>query len=275
MNLTALGTQCTLIGSIGDDVAGQKLKQLLSYPNLRTCLFTGQGVTTKKSRILAANKHLLRYDQETPQPIDTQTEASILKEIQGTTHIDLVIVSDYAKGTLTKPILKALISKYTVIVDPKPPHAAWYENAFLITPNLKEAKLMSGLDIQDETALTEAGNLLKKRYNSHILITRGPQGMSLFQKGSDTPFHLPTQSQEVFDVTGAGDTVVAQMALGIASKWGLRASMMLANAAAGFSINRLGATTLSPEEFRKLPILQKENQALFSPNLEIQSTPPN
>ncbi|MBI4895950.1 MAG: bifunctional hydroxymethylpyrimidine kinase/phosphomethylpyrimidine kinase [Candidatus Aenigmarchaeota archaeon] len=162
---------------------------------------------------------------------------------------DVILVSDYAKGVVTESIMKTLkecAASYNkkIVVDPKPEHGSWYRDAFLITPNTKEAAGLSGFN-----DVSHAGTKLQETLNAHVLITEGANGMTLFEKGKKR-LHIPTNATEVYDVAGAGDTVVATLALCVASGYSLYDAALIANSAAGIVVRKHGTATVSAEELK-------------------------
>jgi D-beta-D-heptose 7-phosphate kinase/D-beta-D-heptose 1-phosphate adenosyltransferase len=168
---------------------------------------------------------------------------------------DAVVVSDYKKGVVSAELIKEIMKKTTrknifIAVDPKIGHFHYYQHVSLITPNLSEASVASGIDIKDEKSLMEAGRLLLKKVSCKaVLITRGEQGMSLFR--DDTVVHIPTAAINVYDVTGAGDTVIAAFTLAYAAGATMEEAAVFANHAAGIVVGEVGTAVVTPEQLRK------------------------
>ncbi len=164
-----------------------------------------------------------------------------------------MLLSDYAKGALSAPLCAAVIAKAKqlgklVAADPKPANMAWFAGSTVVTPNLGEAQAASGIAITDDASAEAAGKLLMERLKSDsVLVTRGEHGMSLVQAGGAVT-HIPTRAQEVFDVTGAGDTVIATLTLALAAGAPLPEASALANAAAGIVVGEIGVAIVTPQE---------------------------
>lgn len=255
-NLVALGCAVTVCSVIGGDENGTILRHV----------FTGKGVdlsglfedpmrrTSKKSRVVAAHQQIVRIDRESRDPLSPEFEERIVAFIDGQVgNFDLIMVSDYLKGVLTDTVLTAIIGAgkkqgIPVVIDPKGSDYGKYRGATLLTPNRKEAELASGVRIVDDESLaTAAGVLLREGNLDALLITRSEQGMSLFQS-SGRSVQIPTVAREVYDVTGAGDTVLAVMGLVLASGRDFEVAARLANVAAGIAVGKLGTSTVSPLE---------------------------
>lgn len=259
-NIRSLNGKVTLIGIIGDDEAGKKLKKILykNKINFKPIVLEDSS-TIQKIRILSQNQQLLRIDYEN-KSIDSQNK--IIKTIDDLVEDnDLVVVSDYAKGVIKEKVmnyLKRTAKKLNkkIIVDPKPKNAYLYNNVFLITPNQKEAMEIYGRDDK----INKIGKYLFESLNSNILITRGEKGMSLFEKNKK-PVHISTKAKSVYDVSGAGDTVIATLSLCIASNLELLISAEIANYAAGIVVGKLGTATVSRKEL--LEYIKNNNYKLY------------
>lgn len=261
-NLYGLGAKGTICGVIGTDFIGEQFLGLLDDIDSPTTgvIRSDDRPTTKKTRVIAQNQQIVRFDREQALPV---TETS-LQEIY--TFLDnhlndyqAVVVSDYNKGVICGELmdhLRPLLKKHTIpmIVDPKPGHPEFFKGATIITPNNLETKLMSGMDISDSESLLAAATKLKTEIDSEaVLITRGEEGMALLS--NDEPlFCIPTVAREVYDVTGAGDTVIATLAMGLAVGLSHKEAATLANYAAGIVVGKVGTATASTEEL--LEVLQ-------------------
>ncbi|GLI34796.1 D-glycero-beta-D-manno-heptose-7-phosphate kinase [Desulforhabdus amnigena] len=255
-NVASLGGQVLVTGIIGDDGPGEELMQLLRSIHVPTeglVVETGRP-TTIKTRIIAQNQQVVRFDRECRIPLRRESVGDILSHIAGNLeNIDGIIVSDYAKGVVTPEFMDALRSltatcRFPVIVDPKVQHTELYRHFTMITPNHHEASRMSGIEIRDEKSLVEAGRILLKRLQCKtVLITRGKEGMSLFHQDGEV-FHIPTVARRVFDVTGAGDTVIATLALGIVAGLSMVEAALLANLAAGIVVGEVGTTAVAASQ---------------------------
>ena len=254
-NISTLGGQAFLFGLVGNDYSGELLLNRLSNFSVNTdgIIKDSQRKTTEKIRVIGHNQQLLRIDYEDTSYIPQNTEVLIVDKIKAQ-NFDIIIISDYAKGTITSDILKEikLIAKkdnIKIIIDPKPSHKNWYHDSFLITPNQKEAGEMLGENIVTENDFIEAGIELVNIYNSNIVITAGSQGMYVFEKDKKHK-HIHTKAKEVYDVSGAGDTVVATLALGLSANMSLLDSAELANLAAGIKVGKLGTAPVKIEELK-------------------------
>ncbi len=240
-NITSLGGFSTLLGFIGNDVDGKKMIDLAERAKIRFIPSYGK-ITTIKTRITSEKNQLLRMDLE---EIDEKffDETILKREIE--LH-DLIIVSDYAKGVVTKILMEILKkSGKKIIVDPRPKNKMLYLGVFLITPNKRESIKMSGCT--DEHL---AGIKLKEELKANIIMTRGKEGMSIFNDGIKD---IPTYAKEVYDITGAGDTVIAVLGLAIACGKSLEEAAFLANHAAGIVVSKHGTEKVYPYElFKKI-----------------------
>lgn len=256
-NIYGLGGQATLCGIIGNDPISKHLLELLEeIPSSTEGVIKSKNrPTTIKTRIIAQNQQVVRFDREkTGEPSETNIKKMmqfINKNIEG---YDAVIISDYNKGMINTGFMDKLrktLSKHKkipVIVDPKPGLPQRFKGVTIITPNNHEAELMSGIPITDEQSLSQAAKQLHNNLESDaILITRGEAGMALFEKGKPI-FTIPTVAKEVYDVTGAGDTVIATLALGLAIGLSYADAATLANYAAGIVVAKVGTATASAEE---------------------------
>lgn len=255
-NVSALGAHCTLVGMVGDDEAGAMIREVLAADaNLSSELITSpMRPTTHKLRYTAAGQHLLRLDNEDASPISPVEETAFAAQLRDLiARHDVVILSDYAKGLLTATLVQTTIAiaraaDVPVIVDPKSRDFTRYRGATLITPNALEARQATDIAISDDAAAERAGMVaLESDSFDAVLITRGDQGMSLIRR--DVPaVHLPSDALEVFDVVGAGDTVLATLAcaIGVGSAFDLAASC--ANVAAGIVVGKRDTATVAPDE---------------------------
>jgi D-beta-D-heptose 7-phosphate kinase/D-beta-D-heptose 1-phosphate adenosyltransferase len=210
--------------------------------------------TTRKTRIIAARQQILRIDHETRGPIRAETVAAILDRLEaGIPAADAVLVSDYGKGLLTAEVLARIIaaarkSAKPVLVDPKGLDYRRYAGATLLTPNRKEAGLAAGIAIVDAADLARAAAVIQERAaTDRLLITCGPDGMVFFSRGQD-PLVIRSEARQVFDVSGAGDTVIAVMGLALAAGADWTEAAALANAAAGIVVGKAGTATVSRKE---------------------------
>jgi len=261
-NIIALGGNASVAGIIGRDNAGKYLRELLEEKNAGTeGVIEDKRPTTVKTRVVAHNQQVVRFDREDSKRLEGKNLSLLLSYIKkAITGHDAVIVSDYKKGVVSASLIKALV-KYAkpnntfIAVDPKVGHFRFYKNVSLITPNLMEASLGAGVEIRDKKSLMKAGRTLMNRLSCQsLLITRGEDGMSLFElKGSKEikTTHIPTVAQKVFDVTGAGDTVIAAFALSYAAGASLEGAAVIANHAAGIVVGEVGTAVATPEALRE------------------------
>ena len=259
LNVSSLGSKVKLLGVVGKDLSGKEIKDLLKEKKISNSLVRSNLNSVTKQRILAGNQQLLRIDREDKfSNVDwIKTKENFKKEIH---KFSSIVISDYGKGTLFN--VQELISlsnkkKVPVIVDPKGNDFLKYKGAYIITPNLKEfSKAVGGFNSEAELE-KKAKLLIKKLSLSALLITRGPEGMTLFNKNNNQNIiksHYAAQTIDVFDVSGAGDTVIATIASGIASKVNLNQSVELSNIAAGVVVSKLGTSSFSLDEI--IPFLK-------------------
>ncbi len=255
-NLVALGCRVAVASVIGGD---DNATQLLHA-------FTGLGVdtsgiledplrrTSKKTRVLASHQQIVRIDRETREPLRAEYEERLCAAITGlAATAQVILVSDYLKGVLTPPVLATIMAAgqrfaIPVVIDPKGNDYQKYAGATLLTPNRKEAEVASGVIIKDEQSLTEAAQrIIAQAQLTSLLITRSEEGMSLFEADGAVD-HLPTVAREVYDVTGAGDTVLATLGLALACGISRCEAARVANVAAGIAVGKLGTSTVAPVE---------------------------
>jgi rfaE bifunctional protein kinase chain/domain len=248
-NAAALGAQVTLLSVVGADEPGARLESLLKRRRVQVQLHHDRNIrTTVKLRVVARHQQLLRVDFETPP--SHEVLASKLRDFgKALDRADIVILSDYGKGGLThiaRMIAMARSAGKTVLVDPKGDDYARYRGATLITPNRSEFRQVAG-SWKDERELAERAQKLRRGLGvKALLVTRGDEGMTLFQ--DDGRFHVAAQAREVFDVSGAGDTVIATLAVALAAGMRMREAVRLANRAGGIVVGKLGTAVVSPKE---------------------------
>ena len=252
LNITALGAGATLAALVGEDEAAETLRsQLASGRVVSKLLATAESRTITKLRVLSRHQQLIRLDFEDAFPA-TAAEAMPGAVVSALAGAGALVLSDYAKGALTQAepmIAAARAAGVPVVVDPKGTDFGRYRGASVLTPNLAEFEAVVGA-CADDAVLVQRGEALRDELSlDALLITRSERGMTLLERGQP-PLHLPTQAREVFDVTGAGDTVVAVLAAGLAAGLGLPQATQLANLAAGVVVGKLGTATVSLEELR-------------------------
>ena len=255
-NLRALGCHVEVCSVLGDDADGRHLLHQLEQAGVDVtgAVFDSDRKTSRKTRILASNQQMLRIDRESRLPLGDKVEAHLVGEIVARlSHVDVVFLSDYGKGVLTDHVLAQVIKAgrehgVPVVVDPKGSDYRRYRGATLLTPNRSEASEASGIKIEGSDSLAVAGRkLLELAELDALVLTRSEEGMSLFLRDGEQ-IDLPTRAQEVFDVSGAGDTVLALIGIGLAAKLSLRQAATVANIAAGIVVGKVGTSTVSCRE---------------------------
>jgi D-beta-D-heptose 7-phosphate kinase/D-beta-D-heptose 1-phosphate adenosyltransferase len=256
MNVASLGGRPAVAGVVGVDGTGNQLLAALRKAGADTAgvLRVRQPGTIEKTRIIAHHQQVVRLDRERPGSLapglQRRLAAQVLARLRRT---DVLVVSDYGKGTIGPEILDRLATAHALrpflwVVDPKSVNFAHYRRASLVKPNLSEAAIAAGLAITDRASLERAGARLLERWQTDaVLISRGEDGMTLFRPGLAART-FPTAAREVFDVTGAGDTVVATCALALGAGGSLEDAALLANYAAGIAVATIGTATVSAAE---------------------------
>lgn len=272
LNLATLGAVPLLFGACGEDYFAQKLRDLLDSnsicPDLLVC--DARRPTTTKTRVIAHGQQMLRIDEELTTALSKSLEVELCEQvIESLRDVAALIISDYAKGVLTKTLLRRIIPEARrhgvfVAVDPKRDSFADYSGASVITPNKPEAALASRVKIQDVESLTRAGaKLLQLSKADNILITLGADGMALFTpSGICEPFD--TQAKTIYDVTGAGDTVISAFTAVAASGGSLDLACIVASHAAGIVVGKVGTATATPDEITEA-IRLEESTCIDSP----------
>ncbi len=267
-NISSLGGQVKVIGVVGKDEAGKKLLGLIEKMGGSTegIIQLPSHPTIKKTRIIAHSQQVVRFDHDNSTPLESATVDNLLSEIKKElNHIDCLILSDYAKGIINPRFmegLQGLIQQVPVrvVVDPKVSHISLFENVTIITPNHLEASNATGIELNGMGDLIRIGESLLNRLNCQaVLITRGDQGMSLFQKEGKV-VHIPTVAKEVYDVTGAGDTVVSVLALALAAGASYSQAALLSNYAASIVVGTVGTATVKPKEIERILKQREKNQ---------------
>jgi D-beta-D-heptose 7-phosphate kinase/D-beta-D-heptose 1-phosphate adenosyltransferase len=250
LNIAALKGEVFLLGMVGDDAESEDLELLLKEQQVIAHLIKLKHIPTiKKLRVLSQHQQLLRTDFE--HNLQNLDKALLLKEFKKIlAQVNVVIISDYGKGTLSdvEALIKlARAQDKIVLVDPKGTEFRRYSHANIITPNFKEFEAVVGPIATEAEMVTRAHQLIREFELEGLLVTRGAQGMSFFQLYHDA-VHIPTKAREVFDVTGAGDTVIAVLGMALSVKLDQETSINLANTAAGIVVAKMGTATVSPEE---------------------------
>jgi len=254
-NLAALGARTTVYGWVGRDAAGRAILSLLGRlgADARGVLLDDSLPSIEKTRIIAHSQQVVRLDRDGRAPSRELSERMLARVGRALEGFDAVLVSDYGKGAIQPPLLEMLAERrkrdgYLLLIDPKQPNFPHYRGATLIKPNQGEAAAASGVEIRDEESLREAGARLLERWQSEaVLISRGEHGMALCRPDRP-PRWFSTSAREVFDVTGAGDTVIAIAALALASGSSLAEAPLLANLGAGIVVGKVGTATVTRAE---------------------------
>ncbi len=255
-NLVALGVQVEVASVLGDDEDGRRIAEILREKSVGSegLVLAADRTTTRKTRILASNQQMMRIDRESRQFISSEQEDLLAAHIRtALPDCQIVLLSDYNKGVLGSGLLAKIIAAgremgVPVVVDPKGSDFSKYRGATLLTPNRKEAQGATGMAITDDATLRLAGRKLREELDLDALVlTRSEEGMTLFFRDGREQ-HLPTEAREVFDVSGAGDTVLAFLGVGLASGLTLEEAARLANLAAGVVVGKVGTSTVSSEE---------------------------
>lgn len=257
-NLKALNTNVCIVSVIGDDNIGDELTTLLESLDIEHFLICDEErKTTKKTRLIASSQQIVRYDKESKNDISIESEATIVQKLfEFMPNTDIVLVSDYGKGVITNKLMNkinfiAQIHNKKVLVDPKGDDYSKYIGSYLLTPNKKEAIEATNIDINDEVSLKKA---LKKLHNTASLqipmITLSEDGIAILDK-NDNVIIEPTVAREVFDVTGAGDTVLASLGYCLALDEDINKALKFANLAAGVVVGKLGSATATIEEIEE------------------------
>lgn len=269
-NIAGIGATPILFGPCGDDAEADLVTSVLSEVGIAAghLIRVPGRRTTVKTRIVAHQQHVVRLDHETTAPISNEVSASFLAQMQAViADCDAVVVSDYAKGFVTEGLLNGLISLAAasgipVIVDPKGRDFAKYAGASIITPNKREAAEAAGIDDTADSVLRSGEILMKQLEPRALLVTEGEHGMTLFEDGNVT--HLDSVAQEVFDVTGAGDTVIAVLATALAAGVSYLDAACLANEAAGIVVGHVGTTRITRQLFSDKSSARKRAESRFA-----------
>jgi len=254
-NVLSLGGRVYVAGTVGTDYMGKILIDRFRESGIGTdgIVIDKDRPTTVKTRVIAHSQQVVRFDKEMKSDISHPTLSLIIDYVRTCLpKIKGIIISDYSKGLITRALIKRILdltdSRKIVSVDPKIGHFNFYNGVSLVTPNVNEASFGSGIDIVDEKTLISAGKtLLKKLRCRAVILTRGDEGMSLFEKSGKVT-HIPTCAREVFDVSGAGDTVIAAITLSHSAGATLKESATIGNHAAGVVVGKVGTAVATQEE---------------------------
>jgi D-glycero-beta-D-manno-heptose-7-phosphate kinase len=255
-NIVSLGGRTEICGVVGVDEGGRRLLEALRTRRAGRggLVVDAERPTTTKTRVVAHSQQVVRFDVEQRTEIPPASQRRILRQIESRlTDISCVVVSDYAKGVVTSTLMAELVRLTTgrripLVVDPKVEHFSYYKGVTVVTPNHLEAAQAAGVHGEDDRAVSEAGETIRQRLGCRsVLVTRGERGMSLFESDA-TSLHIPTTARQVYDVTGAGDTVVATLALALATGASFKDAAVLANHAAGIVVGMVGTATVTPQQ---------------------------
>lgn len=257
-NLVALGAKAALCGVIGNDDGGNRVLKLLhdlKVPTDGTVVEIGRS-TAVKTRVVAAHQQVVRFDREDKSPLQSGARKRLGEFIRrAQKNFNAVIISDYGKGVISADLMEAILKaaksqNIPVLVDPKPENFDLYHGTTVVTPNLKEAGQALGRKLDTIESVEKGGRELVEKYKTEMaLITRGEHGMNLFRAGVRS-HHIPTRAKQVYDVTGAGDTVIATFTLGLCVGADPVEAAELANQAAGVVVGKLGTATATQGEIR-------------------------
>ncbi len=254
-NIRSLGGRALLVGVVGNDPPAERLVDQLEALGIKSdgVVVDRTRPTTIKTRVVAGSQQIVRFDRESSLDLSQQTTDRLLElATERLRDADALLLSDYAKGVIGKRVARRILPlakrrKKIVVVDPKVHHLHLYKRATVVTPNHHDALAFARFLLREAQDLQEVGRKLREELEvDAVLVTRGEQGMSLFEDGRVT--HIPAVAKEVYDVTGAGDTVLAALGLALTSRASLQEAAVIANHAAGVVVGKVGTATVSREE---------------------------
>ena len=250
-NLRALGATVAFVGIAGADDEGTRAKEMFAALDVDASgvLQIENRSTTRKTRIVAHNQQVVRADWETTVPPSAAESARLVDEIKNrVAGVDAIVLSDYAKGLFSRPVVEAALGAPIVVADPKPANIDLFAGVTCVAPNAGEAAQITGIPVSSNDALERAArDLLRRLKCKYVLVTQGEHGMTLYGRDGEH-FTVPAAARTVFDVSGAGDTVVAVLSSALAAGAPILSAMQLANFAAGVVVEKLGTATASPDE---------------------------
>jgi D-beta-D-heptose 7-phosphate kinase/D-beta-D-heptose 1-phosphate adenosyltransferase len=258
-NVAALGGQASLVGVVGDDAPAERLGHELGLAGVKSdsLIVDRSRPTTIKSRVVAGSQHIVRFDRERDDSLSPAIRARTVAAVRDRlSEADVLLISDYAKGVVSPALVRELLALALrqgtpVAVDPKVQHMPLFREATVVAPNHHEAAAAARIAVRSEADLLRAGRLLLRRLKAKaILVTRGEHGMSLFEAGKPAA-HIPTVAREVYDVTGAGDTVMAALSLALAAGASMHGAAVMANYAAGVVVGKRGTATVTRAELEQ------------------------
>ena len=259
-NVMTLGGQAELCGVVGADQVGKQFLADIrrSSPGSSGVFIDASRSTIKKTRVVAHNQQIVRFDVEQRHDISSQLAHKILRHVTSRLpDLSCLVISDYAKGTITEKLMKAIQklaneNDVPIVVDPKVEHMAYYEGVTVITPNHLEAKQAAGFLPTQDVPIERIGVSLQQRLQCQaVVVTRGEEGMSIFERNGQS-WTIPAVARQVYDVTGAGDTVVSTLALAISAKASLPDAAVLANQAAGIVVGMVGTATVTRSQLQEV-----------------------
>ena len=272
VNLSGLGAEVGLAGLVGADPYGREIVRMLKRHRigLSGLVTDPNRPTTTKTRVIAHNQQVVRVDRETKESPDGRAGDILRKGVRSAMReIDGVVLSDYRKGALSRELVEDVVlcakrNGAFVVVDPKRTDFSFYRGCTMITPNKAETEAaLGGRELAGDREILEGGKVLLRRSGAQaILITRGEEGMSLIERGSRAFFHIPARARQVFDVTGAGDTVIGTIAAGMGAGATLRDAALLANLAAGVVVGEVGTAPITREKLAQALRLQERDREL-------------
>jgi D-beta-D-heptose 7-phosphate kinase / D-beta-D-heptose 1-phosphate adenosyltransferase len=255
-NLVSLGSRVTLVGLVGSDPAGLQVARRAADLGIDLVALDDGRSTLRKTRVVGQQQQMMRLDYEDTHPLDSATEEMALREVSSRLGaVDVVIISDYAKGLLSEGLCQRIMAEARrrnrcVVVDPRPDHAAFYRHCDYVTPNWRECLGLLGRTERSATpdAIDEAAASLAALLDTNVVLTLGAMGVAFCSRDQQERFHVPTLAREVYDVSGAGDTVVAAFSLARAVGASHADAVALANRAAGIVVGKFGTATLTAHE---------------------------
>ena len=251
-NISALGGQTSLLGIIGKDAEGKIFKKLCKGNKVRLfSIADGSRPTTQKTRIISDGHQLIRLDKENITPVKSVIEKKLIQKIKSIPNPDLIIFSDYNKGVVSHALIVAVKKAFPakkIIADLKPIKASIYKNIYAVSPNAKEAEIMSGIKIENKTSASSAARIIAKKFSTSVFLTRGEHGITVYDKKNNRVSHLSSKAVSVFDVTGAGDTVMAALGLILSESSDLVLAAQVANLAAAYVVSKPGTASISAKE---------------------------
>ncbi|MDP3787055.1 MAG: D-glycero-beta-D-manno-heptose-7-phosphate kinase [Candidatus Omnitrophota bacterium] len=257
-NICALGAKAYLVGAVGRDEHGRRLEKILKEKgvDLEGVISDAERPTTLKTRVVARHQQVIRIDREKISPLSESINKEIIDYVrEKIKEVDGVIIEDYGKGVITPRLLKEIVPlakrhNKIITVDPKEEHISYYKGATAITPNRKEAEAMVGIKAKDDESLNRLGRALLRRLQlKAAVITLGEHGMRVFERGGKIT-HIPTVAQEVFDVSGAGDTVIAAFTVSLGAGAKMIEAAHISNFAGGIVVGKVGVATTSQAELK-------------------------